>query len=113
VKERNMTQVRDDSAPMGDAAEFIDYREKVYGEAVECWTRIAEVWSGILGHHVNPVEAVLCMQGMKLVRTQYAPDYSDNVDDVEGYGVILRKIVGPDMIHAKSVTEYINQKYNR
>ena len=101
----------DSSERDGNLGEVIDRREQVYGPAVECWVRVAQVWTGILGHEVQPVEAALCMIGMKLVRTDYAPDYSDNTDDVEGYLDIVRKIVGDDMIAARSVAEYIAQKW--
>jgi hypothetical protein len=100
-----------DTQPIGDVGAFINRREQVYGEAVNCWSRIAEVWSGILGVHVNPADAVLCMMGMKLVRTQIAPDYSDNNEDIEGYRDIFLKIIGDDMIFARSVTDYIEQKW--
>ena len=92
---------------------FIDRRTLVYGDPVECFTRIAEVWSGILGKPVQPAEVPLCLIGLKLVRTQYAPDYSDNSDDVEGYLDIFRKIIGEDMIHARSVTDYLEQVSRR
>jgi hypothetical protein len=39
------------------------------------------------------------------------PDYSDNTDDVEGYLDIARKIVGDDMIQAKTVNDFIAQKW--
>jgi len=53
------------------------------------------------------------LAGYKLVRAAKAPDYSDNSDDVEGYLDIFRKVVGEDMIHARSVTAYIEEKYHR
>lgn len=95
----------------GTLGEVIDRRVQVYGDPIDGFTRIAEVWSGILGHHVNPVEVPLMMMGMKLVRAQVSPDYSDNIDDVDGYGDIFRKLVGDDMIHARSVNDYIAQKW--
>lgn len=95
----------------GNTGELIDRRVQVYGEPVECFARIAEVWSGILGHQVKPVEVPLMMIGMKLVRAQVMPDYSDNTDDVEGYLDIARKIVGEDMIHARTVNDFIKQKW--
>lgn len=73
--------------------------------------RIAQVWSGILGHTVRPVDVPLMMAGMKLVRAQNTPDYSDNVDDIDGYIEIARKVVGEDMILARSVQEYLDKKF--
>jgi hypothetical protein len=95
----------------GNLGEVIDRRVQVYGEPVGCFTRIAEVWSGIIGHHINPVEVPLMMVGMKLVRAQVMPDYGDNSDDVDGYMDIFRKIVGDDMIAARSVNEFIEKKW--
>ena len=89
----------------------VDVRVSVYGDPVDTYRRIAQVWSGILGHPVQPVEVPLMMAGLKLVRTQVSPDYSDNSDDIDGYVDIFRKIVGPDMIDARSVREYIEKKF--
>lgn len=97
----------------GNLGEVIDARVAIYGDVVESWTRIAQVWSGILGVHINATDAALCMIGLKAVRSQYTPDYSDNSDDIEGYLDIFRKIVGPDMVHAKLTSEYIEKKGNR
>ena len=94
-------------------SEVVDGRNSVYGDPVETFSRIAEVWSGILGHTVNATDVPLCLIGLKLIRTVEAPDYSDNSDDIEGYLDIFRKIVGPDMIHARSVTEYVAQRDER
>lgn len=94
----------------GNLGEVIDERVKVYGEPVEMFTRTAEIWSGILGHHVNATDVPLCLIGMKMVRTTQAPDYADNSDDIESYLDIFRKLVGDDMIEARSVTEYIEKK---
>jgi hypothetical protein len=46
------------------------------------------------------------MAGMKLVRTDVTPDYSDNSDDVDGYMDIFRRLVGEDMVHARTPAEY-------
>ena len=50
------------------------------------------------------------MMGLKLVRTQNAPDYSDNSDDIEGFLDIFRAIVGDDMVHARTVSQYLEIK---
>lgn len=94
-------------------AEVIDERVQVYGNPLETFEQIAQVWSGILGHPVKATDVPLCQIGMKLVRTAQAPDYSDNSDDVEGYLDIFRQLVGEDMVHARSVTDYIEQKRAR
>lgn len=90
--------------------ELVAGRVAVYGDPTTTFVQIAQVWSGILGVHVNPTDVPLCLAGMKLVRTAVTPDYADNSDDVDGYMDIFRQIVGKDMIHARSVDEYIAKR---
>ena len=90
--------------------ELIDRRVEVYGEPVGCFVRIAQVWTGILGVTVQPYQVPLCMTGLKAVRSSITPDYSDNSDDIDGYLDIFRQLVGEDMIHARSVVDYLKQK---
>lgn len=95
----------------GKLGEVIDRRVQVYGNPTDTFVRIAQVWSGILGHEVLPVEVPLLMAGMKMVRAQIMPDYSDNSDDIAGYMDIFTTLVGEDMIHARNVSEFIAQKW--
>lgn len=95
----------------GVVGEVIDRRTQVYGDPQETFVRIAQVWSGILGHPVAAVEVPLLMAGMKMVRAQVMPDYSDNSDDIDGYLDIFRQLVGDDMIHARTVADFIAQKW--
>lgn len=89
-----------------NADELVARRVAIYGNPIDSFIRIAQVWSGIIGHEILPHEVPLMMAGMKLVRTDITPDYSDNSDDVDGYMDIFRRIIGPDMIHARTPAEY-------
>jgi hypothetical protein len=91
----------------------VDHRSTVYGDPASTYARIAQVWSGVIGHDVTAVQVALCMAGLKLVRASETPDYSDSSDDVNGYVEVFRQIVGPDMIHARSVAEYVALKGGR
>lgn len=93
--------------------EVIDERRKVYGDPTVTFVQIAQVWSGLLGVEVQPTDVPLMLMGMKMVRTVQAPDYSDNSDDIEGYLDIFRELVGSDMVHARSVDEYIEKTKGR
>lgn len=93
--------------------EVIDGRRSVYGDPINGFARIAQVWSGILDFEVRPDQVPLCLIGLKAVRTSITPDYSDNSDDIEGFLAIFREIIGPDMIHARLVSEYLEKKGRR
>lgn len=93
--------------------ELIDGRRAVYGEPTVTFPQIAQVWSGITGHEIHAYDVPLMMIGAKLVRAAQAPDYSDNSDDVEGFLAIFRELVGDDMVHARTVEEYLNLKRER
>ena len=90
--------------------EVIDGRRGVYGEPRENFGRVAQVWSGIAGADITAEMVPLMLIGYKAVRAAITPDYSDNSDDIEGYLDIFREIVGDDMVHARSVTEYLQKK---
>jgi hypothetical protein len=105
VREKSMAD--EDAGLRPSDEEFIDERSRVYGEPVDCWSRVAQVWSGVLDAEVSAADAVLCMIALKLVRTAITPDYSDNSTDIGGYLEIFRRIIGDDMIEASTVDEYV------
>ena len=67
-------------------------RWKDYGDPLIRWERISRVWSAILGVHVEPHKAILCMVGMKMV-SEAMRHKLDNIDDLEGYTEILRRFM--------------------
>ena len=93
--------------------ELIDGRRSVYGEPTDTFARMAQMISGLLGHEVQPWQVPLILVITKMVRTNQCPTYSDNSDDIDGYMVIFRELVGDDMIHARSVDEYLRRKADR
>lgn len=95
----------------GNLGEVIDRRVQVYGDPVDTFVDISKVWSGICGFEIQPATVPLMMVGMKAVRARVMPDYSDNSDDIDGYMDIFRKLVGDDMIHARTVAEFIACKW--
>ena len=88
--------------------EVIDGRMDVYGDPVDGMKRTAQIWSGILDFEVRPDQVALMLMGYKLMRASVCPDYSDNIDDTEGYGDIFKKVVGDDMVHARSVSSMLS-----
>ena len=91
--------------------EVVDGRSGVYGNPTDTFARVAQMWDAILdGKPVQPWHVPLLQMALKMIRTAECPDYSDNSDDIEGYLAIFREIIGPDMVHARSVTEYLYLK---
>lgn len=87
--------------------EVIDKRTAVYGDPANTFPRIAQVWSGITGANITGPMVPLMLMGMKAVRAAETPEYSDNSDDIEGYLDIFRTVVGDNMIHARTVDEFV------
>lgn len=105
-----LQELQDKPSPTGEqllTEELIDRRNAVYGDPEDIFPRVAQVWSGIIGYRVAAVDVALCMIGYKAVRSAICPTYSDNSDDIAGYLDIFRTLVGPDMVPARSVAEYL------
>ncbi len=57
-----------------EAMKLIDGdRRATYGPAREEFTKVAAVWSAILGVDVDPAHVPLCMVGLKMVRHAFKP----------------------------------------
>jgi hypothetical protein len=67
-------------------------RRDDYGDPVEAHKRIALIWSGIMGYHVEPREVALCMAAVKMVRSEASPDKLDNYIDGAAYFAIAGEI---------------------
>lgn len=93
--------------------EVVDGRRSVYGEPSISFPLVAQVWSGILGTEVRPDQVPLLLIGYKLVRASECPEYSDNIDDVDGYAKIFREVMGDRLISARSVTEFLEKREQR
>lgn len=91
-------------------SEVVDGRRDVYGEPIDTFARMAQMVSGLLGHEVHAWQIPLILITIKMVRTNQCPTYSDNSDDIEGYLAIFRELIGENMVHARSVDEYLRAK---
>lgn len=90
--------------------EVVDRRQDVYGDPTSNMIRTAQMWSGFLDHEIQPWQVPVMMALFKLQRVGIAPDYSDNIDDVDGYLSMFRRVIGDDMVVARSVAEYLEKK---
>lgn len=96
-----------------DGESIVDARRGIYGDPTLTYIRVAQIISAIIDHEVTAAEAALIQVAVKLVRTAETPDYSDNSDDIIGYMKMFQEIIGDDMIHAKSIGEYLALKQER
>lgn len=92
-------------------SEVIDRRRQVYGDPSETFPRVAQMWSGLIGHTIQAWEVPLMMVAYKMLRTDVMPEYSDNSDDILGYMDIFFELMKDDMVKARSVEEFIEQRW--
>ena len=77
-----------------NVGELLTQRGNQWGDAIGTHVRIAQVWTGILDHKVEPVQVALMMEGLKLVRASINPDDPDSFHDAQGYDRIAELIAG-------------------
>lgn len=63
-------------------------RAKDYGDAATSFSRVAFIWSGILGMDVTPAQVAMCLAGLKLSRLANAPTHHDSWVDLAGYAAL-------------------------
>ena len=73
------------------ALEIIKERGKTYGAMRPNMTRIAGLWTVLLGVTVTPAQVAMCMIAVKLARLVETPDHVDSVVDIAGYAAITRE----------------------
>ncbi len=68
-------------------------REKDYGDTLENFSRLAAIWSAILGTTVTPEQVCLCMVALKMSRLVHQPGHRDSIIDMAGYAGCYEKVV--------------------
>jgi len=67
-------------------------REEVYGTPLINHSRIAKMWSVILGQEVLPAQVALCMAATKIARLVESPDHLDSYVDGAAYLAIAGEL---------------------
>jgi len=67
-------------------------RAESYGPAKESFTRIAALWSIVLGIEVKPEQVAMCMLTLKVGRWVVGQQ-RDSIVDIAGYAELADKIV--------------------
>lgn len=60
-------------------------REKDYGPPSESFSRIAALWTPVLGTEVTPEQVALCLTQLKISRLVGTPTHTDSWVDAAGY----------------------------
>ena len=63
-------------------------RQMAYDHPLDNFSRIAKIWSVILGVEVSPEQVGLCMVGTKLAREAFQPKRDNLVDGAGYFGTI-------------------------
>lgn len=69
-------------------------RKAAYGDVAEAHSRIAAIWSALLGHPVLPAQVPLLLAGMKLARLAHDVEHVDSWIDVAGYAALGGEMTG-------------------
>lgn len=67
-------------------------REEDYGEAIVNFSRIADLWSVVLGSKVQPWQVAACMMQVKIARAIKSPQHVDSWIDLCGYGALAAEL---------------------
>lgn len=70
-------------------------RAASYGSASESFSRIADLWTALLGHDVSPIDVARCLIAMKLSRS-VTSNHRDNWIDVAGYAQLADSLEDRD-----------------
>lgn len=69
-------------------------RKTTYGDVAEAHSRIAAIWTALLGYPVSPAQVPLLLAGMKLARLAHDIRHVDSWIDVAGYAALGGEMAG-------------------
>lgn len=71
----------------------LNSRGQHYGNVLENHSRIAKIWSVILGSEVTEEQVILMMVGLKVARLVETPDHQDSILDIAGYAAVMSECI--------------------
>lgn len=70
-------------------------RRDAYGDVTESFTRLAALWSALLGTPVTAAQVAMCLAALKLSRLANTPDHADSWTDLAGYAALGAEVSTP------------------
>ena len=94
--------------------DLLDGRSATYGNRIINMESAAEMVNSYLAgveqregkRIIDGADFAMIMVLYKIYRFAVAPNYGDNIDDIEGYTAIARELLGDNLVAAKSAEEY-------
>lgn len=74
------------------AQAIVAERGKTYGTPINDFTRLAKLWSAILGTPITAEQTIRCMIAVKLSRLSETPGHEDSILDIAGYAWVLDEV---------------------
>lgn len=98
--------------------ELLEQRHQVYGDRVSNMENVGTMWSGYLRARfpdvdITGTDVAVMMALYKTYRMSVEPEYSDSIDDVDGYMAMARETIGDRLIKARTVDEFIQKRAER
>ena len=71
----------------------LNSRGQHYGKVLENHSRIAKIWSLIIGSDITEEQVALMMVGLKVARLIETPDHQDSILDIAGYAAVMSECI--------------------
>ena len=71
----------------------LNSRGQHYGKVLENHSRIAKIWSVIVGSEITEEQVALMMVGLKVARLVETPDHQDSILDIAGYAAVMSECI--------------------
>ena len=82
----------DDMEILFEAIKTVRQREKEYGPAIVKYKELARRWSGVLKQELTPVQVILMMIHLKLLRLENNQEHHDTMVDIAGYAEVYARV---------------------
>ena len=90
--DNDMRKHFDDMEVLFEAIETVRQREQEYGPAIVKYKELARRWSGVLKREITPLQVILMMMHLKLLRLENNQEHHDTMVDIAGYAEVYARV---------------------